>query len=171
MSPDGYRNEGTPSLSEGPDARGETFWFLLGRLPKGTRCKSETISGRHRRNGYVHQGREWSATRPPSRASPLPHLEYAHPRKTGQLLTMKPARTPLPQRHSRLPSTEKEKLSQSPQVEGPNYRHSKNRTKTPDNSKSANPTGKIPVNKCPFDCQHGIANTHGNLMLPARNKE
>ncbi|MGB5830041.1 MAG: hypothetical protein WBH22_26800, partial [Pseudomonas mandelii] len=25
--------------------------------------------------------------------------------------------------------------------------------------------------ECPFDCHHGIANTHGNLMLPARNKE
>jgi len=31
VSPDGYRNEGTPSPSEGPDARGETFWFLLWR--------------------------------------------------------------------------------------------------------------------------------------------
>ena len=29
VSPDGYRSEGTPSLSEGPDAWGETFWFLL----------------------------------------------------------------------------------------------------------------------------------------------
>ena len=53
MPPDGYRNEGTPSLSEGPYAWGETFWFLLGRLPKGTRRKGETISGRYRRNGYV----------------------------------------------------------------------------------------------------------------------
>ncbi len=55
VSPDGYRSEGTPSLSEGPDAWGETFWFLLWRLTKGTRRKGETISGRYRRNGYVHQ--------------------------------------------------------------------------------------------------------------------
>src|SRR5690349_10114391 len=54
MPPDEYRSEGTPSLSEGPYVRGETFWFLLGRLPKGTRCKSETASRRYRRNGYVH---------------------------------------------------------------------------------------------------------------------
>jgi hypothetical protein len=31
VSPDGYRNEGTPSLSEGPDARGEPFWVLFWR--------------------------------------------------------------------------------------------------------------------------------------------
>jgi hypothetical protein len=53
MPPDEYRSEGTPSLSEGPYARGETFWFLLGRLPKGTRRKGETISRRYRKNGYV----------------------------------------------------------------------------------------------------------------------
>jgi hypothetical protein len=53
MPPDECRSEGTPSLSEGPDARGETFWLLLGRLPKVTRCKSGTISRRYRRNGYV----------------------------------------------------------------------------------------------------------------------
>ncbi|CAI8738626.1 hypothetical protein PS893_05594 [Pseudomonas fluorescens] len=29
MPPDEYRSEGTPSLSEGPYVRGETFWFLL----------------------------------------------------------------------------------------------------------------------------------------------
>jgi hypothetical protein len=53
MPPDECRSEGTPSLSEGPYARGETFWFLLGRLPKGTRRKGETISRRYRSNGYV----------------------------------------------------------------------------------------------------------------------
>jgi hypothetical protein len=54
MRPDEYRSEGTPSFSEGPYVRGETFWFLLGRLPKGTRRKGETISRRYRSNGYVH---------------------------------------------------------------------------------------------------------------------
>ena len=53
VSPDGYRSEGTPSLGEGPDAWGETFWFLLWRLTKGTRRKGETASRRYRRNGYV----------------------------------------------------------------------------------------------------------------------
>jgi hypothetical protein len=55
MPPDECRSEGTPSLSEGPEERGETFWLLLGRLPKVTRCKSGTISRRYRRNGYVHR--------------------------------------------------------------------------------------------------------------------
>ncbi|MFS2201653.1 hypothetical protein ACCD00_24410, partial [Pseudomonas sp. Pseusp3] len=31
----------------------ETFWFLLGRLPKGTRRKGETASRRYRSNGYA----------------------------------------------------------------------------------------------------------------------
>src|SRR5690349_2882476 len=53
MPPDEYRSEGTPSLSEGPYVRGETFWFLLCRLTKGTRRKGETISRRYRRTGYV----------------------------------------------------------------------------------------------------------------------
>jgi hypothetical protein len=51
MPPDEYRNEGTPSLSEGPDARGETFGSF-GAFAKGTRRKGETISGRYRNNGY-----------------------------------------------------------------------------------------------------------------------
>ncbi|WP_238542623.1 hypothetical protein, partial [Pseudomonas sp. GM102] len=35
-------------------AWGETFWVLLGRLPKVPRRKGETISRRYRSNGYVH---------------------------------------------------------------------------------------------------------------------
>ena len=54
MPPDECRSEGTPSLGEGPYVRGETFWFLLCRLTKGTRRKGETIGGRYRSNGYVH---------------------------------------------------------------------------------------------------------------------
>jgi len=35
MPPDEYRNEGTPSLSEGPDARGEPFFaYFFWRLKK-----------------------------------------------------------------------------------------------------------------------------------------
>jgi hypothetical protein len=43
-----------PSLGEAPSGGAKTFWLLLGRLPKVTRCKSGTISGRYRSNGYVH---------------------------------------------------------------------------------------------------------------------
>ena len=119
MPPDECRSEGTPSLSEGPDAWGEPFGSFLA-FEKGTRRKGETLSGRYRRNGYVpyqqgigrlsgrlrEQARshrwfgyirtrlvgcqaviagrpaptgdsgtsasDWSAVRPPSRASPLP---------------------------------------------------------------------------------------------------
>ena len=55
MSLDGYRSEGTPSLSEGPDARGERFfaYFFEAFVKKVSRRKGETLSGRYRRNGYV----------------------------------------------------------------------------------------------------------------------
>jgi hypothetical protein len=52
MPPDEYRSEGTPSLSEGPYVRGETFGSF-GAFAKGTRRKGETASRRYRRNGYV----------------------------------------------------------------------------------------------------------------------
>ncbi|MGF6202244.1 hypothetical protein QF012_004286 [Pseudomonas laurylsulfatiphila] len=52
MPPDECRSEGTPSLSEGPYVRGETFGSF-GAFAKGTRRKGETISRRYRRNGYV----------------------------------------------------------------------------------------------------------------------
>ena len=42
-----------PSLGEAPSGGAKTFWLLLGRLPKVTRCKSGTISGRYLNNGYV----------------------------------------------------------------------------------------------------------------------
>ena len=65
MPPDECRSEGTPSLSEGPYVRGETFGYF-GAFAKVTRCKSGTISRRYRRNGYVlNQPRTWSAQRPP----------------------------------------------------------------------------------------------------------
>src|SRR5476649_2945908 len=49
---DSSRSEGTPSPSEGPSGGAKTFWLLLGRLPKVTRCNSGTLSGRDRSNGY-----------------------------------------------------------------------------------------------------------------------
>ncbi|TLG87530.1 hypothetical protein FEM54_30220, partial [Pseudomonas edaphica] len=42
-----------PSLSEAPSGGAKTFWLLLGRLPKVTRCKSGTNSRRYPNNGYT----------------------------------------------------------------------------------------------------------------------
>src|SRR5471030_1266291 len=50
---DSSRSEGMPSPSEAPSGGAKTFWLLLGRLPKVTRCKSGTTSRRDRSNGYV----------------------------------------------------------------------------------------------------------------------
>ncbi len=171
MPPDECRSEGTPSLGEGPDAWGETFGYF-GAFAKVTRRKGGTIGGRYRRNGYVlGQPTAWSADRPPSRASSLPHSKRVHPQKPGRFPTMKPAFSPLPQRHSRLTSTKRKICPNPPQVEGLNNRHSTNSANTPNDSISAKLQAKPHVIDCPFDCHHRIANTHGNLTLPARNKE
>ncbi|MGC6374098.1 hypothetical protein, partial [Pseudomonas sp. S2.OTC.A_B10] len=34
-----------PSLGEAPSGGAKTFWLLLGRLPKVTRCKSHAFQG------------------------------------------------------------------------------------------------------------------------------
>ena len=47
------RSEGTPSLSEGPDAGAKRFAYFWASA-KVSRRKGETVSGRYRRNGYVH---------------------------------------------------------------------------------------------------------------------
>ena len=47
------RSEGTPSLGEVPSGGAQRFWLLFWRLKKVTRCKSGTLSGRYRSNGYV----------------------------------------------------------------------------------------------------------------------
>ena len=52
-----------PSLGEAPSGGAKTFWLLLGRLPKVTRCKSGTLSGRYRSNGYVHHQLNTTASR------------------------------------------------------------------------------------------------------------
>src|SRR5471032_2722498 len=62
---DSSRSEGTPSLSEVPSGGAKTFWLLLGRLPKVTRCKSGTLSGRYRSNGYVHTPSQKNALKAP----------------------------------------------------------------------------------------------------------
>jgi len=65
MPPDECRSEGTPSPGEGPDVRGETFWFLLCRLTKGTRRKGETPSRRYQKTGYVHSQQPLLSSSPP----------------------------------------------------------------------------------------------------------
>ena len=52
--PNQCRITGMPSLGEGPSGGARALW-LLSRSSKVTRCKSGTVSGRYRRNGYVHQ--------------------------------------------------------------------------------------------------------------------
>ncbi|SDU39272.1 hypothetical protein SAMN05216475_2892 [Pseudomonas synxantha] len=130
--PNPCRITGTPSLSEVPSGGARAFGYFA--LFKVTRCKSGTLSGRYRSNGYVlalirHAGRlsgrhrgqapshtwaetisqilvgcqaaiggkppptlgprpsvkYWSAVRPPSGASPLPHLGRDHQSNTGRL--------------------------------------------------------------------------------------
>ena len=52
--------------ASGPNVRAKTFWFLLGRLPKGTRRKGETASRNTQKNGYSPKTpKAWSAQRPP----------------------------------------------------------------------------------------------------------
>ncbi|KPU58550.1 hypothetical protein AN403_3625 [Pseudomonas fluorescens] len=58
MPPDEYRSEGTPSLGEGPDVRGERFFcllFLRRLLKKVSRRQGEIASRRYRSNGYTHR--------------------------------------------------------------------------------------------------------------------
>ena len=70
-----------PSLGEAPSGGAKTFWLLLGRLPKVTRCKSGTLSGRDRSNGYAPNPTQ--PTNPPNlvgpeAATPKPPATYAH---------------------------------------------------------------------------------------------
>ena len=55
MPPDECRSEGTPSLGEGPDVRGEPFfaYFFLAFEKKVRRRKGATLSSRYRSNGYT----------------------------------------------------------------------------------------------------------------------
>ena len=56
-----------PSLGEAPSGGAKTFWLLLGRLPKVTRCKSGTLSGRDCSNGYVLNPPDNQTTNPTPR--------------------------------------------------------------------------------------------------------
>ncbi|MNR23140.1 hypothetical protein D3C85_1401430 [compost metagenome] len=74
MPPDGYRSEGTPSLSEGPDARGERFfaYFFEALVKKVSRRKGETASGLNRSNGYTHPPTHSQRPQPQHRIPPQP---------------------------------------------------------------------------------------------------
>ena len=75
--PNHWRITGTPSLGEVPSGGARAFCLLL-RFSKVSRCKSGTLGGRYRRNGYV-LGITVLIVRPPSRASPLPHWDRGAP--------------------------------------------------------------------------------------------
>ena len=51
------RSEGTPSLSEGPDAGAKRFAYFWASA-KVSRRKGETASRRYRSNGYAHHHQE-----------------------------------------------------------------------------------------------------------------
>ena len=70
------RSEGMPSLGEAPNERGKALW-LLSRFSKVTRCKSETVSGRYRRNGYTHNQSPISP-RPKGAPEPPPQVNKHH---------------------------------------------------------------------------------------------
>ena len=76
MPPDGHRSEGTLSLSEVPYAGAKPFGLPFRRLEKVTRCKSETIGGRYRSNGYT----------PKTQAQTPNHRQTKTPGKAGRLV-------------------------------------------------------------------------------------
>ena len=44
----------------GAECWGKSLLLTFGLFPKVSRCKSETLSGRYRSNGYAHQPRAFS---------------------------------------------------------------------------------------------------------------
>ena len=58
----------------GPDARGKTFWLLLGQLPKVTRRKGGTVSREQHQSGVCTQ----TQAQPQAKSS---HKQTAHSRK------------------------------------------------------------------------------------------
>ena len=71
--PNHWRITGTPSLSEVPSGGARAFCLLL-RFSKVSRCKSGTLSGRYRRNGYVH-GPTVLTVRPSREQAPSPQVQ------------------------------------------------------------------------------------------------
>ena len=75
--PNHWRITGTPSLSEVPSG-GARALCLLSRFSKVSRRQGGTLSGRYRRNGYVHNPAALTV-RPSSQASQLPQLDRGVP--------------------------------------------------------------------------------------------
>ncbi len=73
--PNHWRITGTPSPGEVPSGGARAFCLLL-RFSKVSRCKSGTLSGRYRRNGYV-LGITVTTVRPLSQASQLPQVHVS----------------------------------------------------------------------------------------------
>ena len=90
--PNHWRITGTPSLGEVPSGGARAFCLLL-RFSKVSRCQSGTLSGRYRRNGYVH-GPTVLTVRPSSQASQLPHLDRSASVRTAS--TIRPSREQAP---------------------------------------------------------------------------
>ncbi len=64
-----WNNDGAREpAAGGPDGRGKTFWFLLGRLPKGTRRKGETVRSAHESAAYVRKPQRQQKLRGQGRA-------------------------------------------------------------------------------------------------------
>jgi hypothetical protein len=104
-------------------------------------------------------------------SSPTPTVEMRTPAEPKPISDNETSIQPLAPPPQQANINKRKNSPNPPQVEGPNYRHSTNRANTQNNSISAKLQAKNHEIECPFDCHHGIANTHGNLMLPARNKE
>jgi hypothetical protein len=82
--PEQCRSEGMPSLGEAPNGGAKALW-LLSRFSKVTRRKGGTLSGRYRRNGYVHHqetgrlsGRHREQARLPQGITPHPPRHESH---------------------------------------------------------------------------------------------
>src|SRR5471032_1079101 len=94
----------------GAGRRGETFWLLLGRLPKVTRCKSGTIRSRYRSNGYVPNHQEHG--RPKGRQAQPSQIAISYDETSQEPLAPEPQPTNInpKEKYSRSPSSCSPKL-------------------------------------------------------------
>ncbi|PRW81406.1 hypothetical protein C7A12_01685 [Pseudomonas fluorescens] len=73
--PKSLADYGHTEPKRGAEWWGKSLLLTFGLFSKVSRCKSGTLSGRYRRNGYV-LGITVSPVRSPSQASQLPHGLY-----------------------------------------------------------------------------------------------
>ncbi len=69
--------------ASGPNVRAKTFWFLLGRLPKGTRRKGETAIRNTPKNGYTPTPPKHG--RPKGRQAPKALSQIRIPRRAQRI--------------------------------------------------------------------------------------